>query len=411
MRPRLPIALTLVVTLAGAMYVMRAQAQSVAVEMPGDAPTDASPAPAEPPSTIIGGYGQIDLNSLKVGHEDFKTQADVHRLVVFLSHSLSPDIQIYSELEWEHALACDGCKGSAEIEQAYVQWKLLDDALALRVGLLLMPIGIINQAHEPPVFNGVERPEVDQFVIPSTWRELGLGIAGKLAEIYRYQLYLTTTLDPTRLGPSGLGGSSQLGSLGSADAFAVTGRFEVEPWLGIIAGASFFASDTGGNGEFFTNAGKPRDLSIPVLGYALDARAQRFGFEGRVLWTQFFLPESETLLGAVREDGSQFFPNTASTGAVPERTQGGYVELAYDTLHQLHVTHQLLAFARAETYDLQAAVPKGHKALPQLDVDVLTLGLTYKPISQLAFKSDVQLRDRRLGYDELQVDVGVGYMF
>jgi hypothetical protein len=362
--------------------------------------------------TVIGGYGEFNLNSLKVGTaSDFTTTASVRRLVLFVSHHMTDAIQVYTEFEWENALACADCQGSAEVEQAFVDWKLHGDALALRAGLLLVPMGIINQWHEPPVFHGVERPMVDQLIIPTTWREIGAGIDGRLGEMYRYELYLTTTVDPTRLSSIGLSTAVTEGSFAPAESLAVTGRFEVEPLLGVIAGASFFLSDAGSNADFFTAAGHKRDLSLPIIGYALDARARRFGFEARAVWAQFFMPNSGDLMSAHKEDGSPLFPNASVTGPVPTRLQGGYIELAYNVFHMLHTTHELLPFVRAETYNTQAGVPHGYSANPRLDVNELTMGLTYRPIRQLVFKSDVQLRDRRLGYDELQVDVGVGYMF
>jgi hypothetical protein len=370
------------------------------------------PVRLEQQGTVIGGYGQFNLDSLKVGEaKDFKTQANLRRIVLFVSHHLTDDIAVYTEFEWENALACDGCAGSAEVEQAFVDWKLLGDKLALRAGLVLVPMGIINQWHEPPVFHGVERPMVDEFIIPTTWRELGAGITGHLGEIYHYELYLTTTVDPTRLGPEGLSPALTEGSLAPAESGAVTGRFEAEPVLGVIAGAAFFLSDAGGNGDFFTVSGRKRNLFLPILGYALDARARRFGFEARAVWAQFFMPNSGDLMSARREDGSPLFPNADMTGPVATRIQGGYIELAYDVLHEFHTTQELLPFIRLETYDTQAGVPKGYKANPRLDVNELTTGLTYRPIRQLVFKSDLQLRDRRLGWDELQVDVGMGYMF
>lgn len=152
--------------------------------------------------TVIGGYGQFTLTSLKVGPDrDFDTRANVRRLVLFVAHDLSESVQFYGELEWENAMICRDCDGAVEVEQAFVDWKLLGEALTLRAGLVVLPLGIQNQWHEPPVFNGVERTSTEQAVIPTTWRELGLGITGRLGELYRYELYLTTTLDPSALGP------------------------------------------------------------------------------------------------------------------------------------------------------------------------------------------------------------------
>jgi hypothetical protein len=364
------------------------------------------------PRTVIGGYGQFTLNSVKPGNSSsFNTTASVRRLVLFVAHPITDNIRVYTEFEWENAVACQNCQGAAEVEQAFVHWRLLGDALAFRVGLLLVPMGVVNQWHEPPVFHGVERPMVDQFIIPSTWRELGAGFQGTLNELLRYELYLTTTLNPLRLGESGLSNARTMGSIAPAGGYAVTGRAEVEPWLGVIGGASFFLSDTGPNADYYRQNGSKRNLSLPVLGYSLDARMRRFGFEARVVWAQFFLPNSDDLVAAYRADGSPLFPREATKGTVPTRIQGGYIEVAYDVLSLLHVSHELLAFVRLETYDTQAAVPATYYRNPNLDVNELTLGVTYRPVTQLVFKADFQLRDRRLGYDEVQWNLGFGYMF
>jgi hypothetical protein len=362
--------------------------------------------------TVVGGYGQFDLNALQTGGKGpYDAHATVRRVVLFVSHPLTDDIRIYTEFEWENALACSSCTGSAEVEQAFVQWRLAGDALALRAGLVLVPMGIVNEWHEPPVFHGVERPDVDTRIIPSTWRELGAGFVGQFAEIFRYQLYLTTTLNPLKLNEGGLVGATTLGSDARAKAFAVMGRLEAEPLIGMIAGASFFASDMGANGDYFTADGRTRKLRLPIIGYALDARMHRAGFEARIVWTQFFMPNSGELIDSYHQDGSPLFPPEVSAGTVPTRIQGGYVELAYDVFSLWHLSHQLLPFVRLETYDQQAAVPKGHPRDPALEVHEMTAGLTYRPLPQLVFKGDLQLRDLHLGPDEIQWNLGFGYMF
>jgi hypothetical protein len=364
--------------------------------------------------TVIGGYGQFGLNALRIGSDGrFGVHANVERVVLFVAHPITDDIRVYTEFEWENALACSSCAGSAEVEQAYVQWRLAGDLFALRVGLVLVPMGIINQWHEPPVFHGVERPKVDQLIIPTTWRELGVGFVGNWQQLLRYELYVTTTLNPMLLDQNGLGGATTLGSLAPARAVAVSGRAEVEPWLGVIAGASFFLSNIGPNGDYFDADHQRRHITLPVLGYALDARMRRAGFEARAVWAQFFLPNTDALLTAFDQGGSPLFPPgmMAGGGTVPERIQGGYFELAYNVLALTQLSHELLGFVRFEYYNTQAAVPAGYTANASLDVREITLGVTYRPITQLVFKTDLQLRDRQLGYDELQYNLGFGYMF
>jgi len=370
------------------------------------------PARMAQPRTVIGGYGQFTLNAVKPGDADeFKATASVRRLVLFVAHPITDDIRVYTEFEWENTVACAACQGAVEIEQAFVDARLLGDALSLRAGLVLIPMGIVNQWHEPPVFHGVERPAFDTVIIPTTWRELGAGFTGQIAEVLRYELYLTTTLNPLRLSETGLASARTQGSFAPANGYAVSGRAELEPVLGMIAGASFFFSNMGGNADYYRQDGRERDLKLPVFGYSLDARVRRAGFEARAVWAQFFLPNSDDLVVAYRADGSPYFPREATEGTLPTRLEGGYVELAYDVLSLLHVSHELLAFARLETYDTQAAVPKGYKRNPALDIDELTLGMTYRPVTQLVFKGDLQLRDRRYGYDVLQWNLGFGYMF
>ncbi|MBK8011791.1 MAG: hypothetical protein IPK13_10610 [Deltaproteobacteria bacterium] len=365
-------------------------------------------------STVIGGYGQLDLTSRRVGPraERFDVRGTVRRLVLFVSHHLTEDVSIYTEFEWENAIACSSCRGSVEVEQVAVDWKLIDSLLTLRGGLVLVPMGIINQWHEPPIFNGVERPSFDEIVIPSTWRELAIGATGRFAEFLSYELYLMTPLDPTGLGPAGLAGARGQGSFASSRTPALSGRIEVEPWLGTIAGASFYASDIGTNGDFFDASGSRSRLRFPIFGYAVDGRYKRRGLEARFVWSQWFMPKAEDLLRARRADGSLWFPNATQTGPVPIRAEGGYVELGYDVLRLFMKSHHVLVvFGRVERYSTQAKVPSAFVRNPSLVVMEYTYGLSYRPIPQLVLKLDTQLRDREKGLDELAVNAGLGFMF
>jgi hypothetical protein len=148
-------------------------------------------------------------------------------------------------------------------------------------------------------------------------------------------------------------------------------------------------------------------------GWAFDARLRRGPFEARAVAAQFFLPKAGALLSAYRADGTLYYPNPTANGAIPNRTQGGYVELACDVLRFLipSTSQQLLPSVRAEHYNTQAAVPSPYTPRGDLKVNELTIALNYLPIRQVVAKADVQLRDRRYGLDELQIDFGLGWMF
>jgi hypothetical protein len=224
---------------------------------------------------------------------------------------------------------------------------------------------------------------------------------------------LMTGLDPTHLGPDGIVGGRSSGVLTPVRTGALVGRVEVEPVLGTIVGASGYAGDMGPNGDFYDANGTHVWPHIPLFGWSFDARARRAGFELRVVAAQFFMPRSGALMDLRRSDGSLYYPDPGTTGAVPNRTQGAYAELGYDLFRVLwpRTSAQLLAFARAEYYDTQAAVPFPFRPQGQFDVNEFTAGLSFLPIRQVVAKADFQLRDRHYGLDELGINFGIGWLF
>jgi len=127
----------------------------------------------------VGGYAQVDYNQ----PEGQNGELDVHRMVLLLGYKFNDKVQFVTEIEYEHVK-------EVYIEQAFLQYSL-NDRVNLRGGLMLVPMGLINEYHEPTTFNGVERPNVDKSIVPTTWREIGIGVTGKFDEIsLRYQAYI-----------------------------------------------------------------------------------------------------------------------------------------------------------------------------------------------------------------------------
>jgi hypothetical protein len=353
--------------------------------------------------TSIGGYGELTLSGDKAGKDGRREWvADMPRLVLFVAHQFNQKFRFYSELEVEHAI------GNAEFEQAYVDWKVLDDNLGLRAGIVLVPMGILNQWHEPPTYHGVFRPRVETTIIPSTWREIGAGFFGQPRDWLRYELYAMTGPDPMDFGGAGIRGGRQGGSFAKANAVAITGRVEVEPLLGWVIGASGYASEAGPNAATYDASGARTDLSMPVLGWDLDARWRRNGIEAKLLYAEFRVPNAAKLMEARNEAGAAI-GNPLSP--IARTTRGAYAELAYDVLRPFDLGHQLLPFVRVEAYDTQVSVPAPYVANPTFNVREYTFGLSYRPIQQVVVKADLQLRDKQLGMDESLVNFGLGFMY
>ncbi|MEQ9520235.1 MAG: porin [Parvibaculum sp.] len=169
--------------------------------------------------TSIGGYGELHYNGGKTDRIDF------HRFVLFFGHEFNDDVRMFSEVEIEHALAGEGQPGEVELEQAFLEFDL-GEYHALRAGVQLIPVGIMNETHEPPTFYGVERNQVETNIIPTTWWEAGLGVSGELGEGFSYDLMYHSGLEVPTTGGNAFRVRNGRQKVANADARdgATTGR-------------------------------------------------------------------------------------------------------------------------------------------------------------------------------------------
>ena len=191
--------------------------------------------------TTIGGYGELHYNNLDgSGGASDKDEIDFHRFVLFFGHEFTDRLRFFSELEVEHALSGDDKPGKVELEQAYLDYDLTDNHTA-RAGVFLLPVGILNETHEPDTFYGVERNPVEARIIPTTWWEGGVGLHGNFGEGWSYDLY----------GHSGLAVGSDYGIRGGRQkvaeaeatdpAFTARVKYTGIPGLEIAASAQYQA--------------------------------------------------------------------------------------------------------------------------------------------------------------------------
>ncbi|MFQ5417208.1 MAG: porin [Myxococcota bacterium] len=186
--------------------------------------------------TTVGGYGELHYNNLENRRSsgDDKEMIDFHRFVLFFDHEFNDSIRFFSELEVEHVLVGDGKPGEVELEQAYLEFDLLEDTTA-RAGLFLIPVGILNETHEPPTFYGVERNPIESNIIPSTWWEGGAMLSGRFDRGFSADLALTSGLKTD--GFSIRGGRQKVAKADASDG-AVTGRVVWRGFPGLELAAS-----------------------------------------------------------------------------------------------------------------------------------------------------------------------------
>ena len=348
----------------------------------------------EPPRTALSGYMDFHFNN----PEFSDAQLDFHRFVLLVTHSFSERIRFVGELELEHAVV-EGLeeKGELELEQAYVDF-LLSRSFNVRAGMMLMPIGIINERHEPPVYYGVERPFNDTVIIPTTWFEAGAGVHGELGRGWRYRAFIVAPLDAGEFSAEeGLREGRQKGSEANVGRPAVTGRVEYVAVRGLTLGTSGWS---GRSGFQFRPV-----FDVPVSLAEVDGRYSRRRLELRGQFSQVWIDNAGQLNEALAlRVGVN--PNIARV------LRGFYGEAGYRAISNA-AFGDVGAFVRYENFDTQFRMPTGYVGLPQFDRDAWVVGATYWPDPDVAVKFDYSLVRSRSSVVQApdSFNVGLGWWF
>jgi hypothetical protein len=369
----------------------------------GAAPGDRASIPPDPQagndeaSTVsrtgpISGYMDFHLN--RPQHED--PQLDFHRFVLLFSHSFSERLRFIGELELEHGFVEGGEEsGELELEQAYLDFRL-HPAFNLRAGMLLAPVGIINERHEPPSFHGVERPFVDTVIIPTTWFDAGAGVHGTFGAGWQYRAYVMAPLDATRItAEDGLAEARQKGFLSNVRHTAQTGRIEYGGVPGLTLGASFWNGKTG-----FNFRREPSRVGLVEF----DGRYHIDPFAIRGEFAQVFVEGAEQLNDLLQRTVG-VNPNIA------RQMRGFYVEPSVRPVPKLR--YDIAAFVRYENFDTQFRMPVGVLPLTHFDRSAWVVGASYFPDPDVVLKIDYSvLRNRSSLFPSVDsLNVGLGWWF
>lgn len=348
----------------------KAEAAVVAVES-GTAGSSAGSSWAD--RTQIGGYGELHYNNIDASNPaNDNKEIDFHRFVLYAGHQFTDDIRFFSEFEIEHSIAGEGQNGEVEVEQAYLEFDLRDN-LQARGGVFLLPVGILNETHEPNTFYGVERNDVESIIIPATWWAGGAGISGRHASGISWDLavheglMMDTTTFRVRDG-------RQKTSEASAEDLAWSGRLRYTgiPGLELAASANYQtdASQLGGDG--------------------LDS--------GLLLETHLVYTKGPFGLRALYAQWD--FDGTVVAAADADKQTGWYIEPSFK------VRNDVGLYTRYE--DIEAA--RSQDRFNQWEV-----GVNYWPHEDVVLKADYRSRDHDLtaeaGRDFDAFDLGIGYQF
>ena len=329
--------------------------------------------------TTIGGYGELHYNNLSaVDPSNDLKMIDFHRFVLFFGHQFNDKTRFYSELEVEHAFVADSggdTPGEVEVEQAFIEFDLRPGLYA-KAGLFLVPVGILNETHEPPTFYGVERNDVENIIIPSTWWEAGAGLNGRMGSDWAWDVALTSGLEMPTTGSNAFrvrSGRQKVGKALANDG-AITGRLR---YFGIAGLQTAVTVHYQVDPSQISNDGLDSGTLVEAH---IDYR--RAGFGLRALYAHWN------------------FTGDAVEAAGADKQWGWYIEPSY------RLNDYIGFYTRYE---------KISAARDRDNFDQWELGLNWWPARNVVIKLDYRNRSHDLasqqGRDFTGFDVGLGYAF
>lgn len=331
-------------------------------------------------ATVLSGYGEARYS---IDTKRKSAEARLSRIVLFLGHKFSNKISLFTELEVEDALVATGGtssgRGEVSMEQAFLKFNLNPNTY-LVAGLFIPRLGYINENHLPTTFNGVDRPFLEEQIIPSTWREVGVGLYGQFKNIpgLNYSLGLTNGLNSEGFNSAnGIGGGRQLGQATNGLNLAVSGsllyyinnfRLQASGYMGGSTAKEARVADS-----LKLNSGA---FGNPVTLGEVNAQYANAGFTIRTIATIIHIKNAADI-------------NRAFANNTPETMYGGYGELAYDLLYpSMHGEKSFVVFGRYEYVNLNGKIPSNGLENKANEKHYIVAGFTYKPIRGVAIKGD-----------------------
>jgi hypothetical protein len=348
----------------------------------------------------FGGYGEMLYENFSRSNDagtptTTRDRFDMLRGVLYTGYKYNDRVLFNSEIEFEHGNTALG--GEASVEFAYLDFMATKN-IGIRTGLLLIPMGLVNEMHEPTTYLTARRSTVENAIIPTTWREMGAGVFGEHGPI-SWRAYAVNSIRGDRFTAGGVRGGRQKGANAQIEDIALTGRLDYEPFEGTLVGGSFFSGNTGQG-----NVAGGQEVEGRLTIFDIHGEAKFRGATVRAVWAQ-----------ATIDDVAQLNALQSLTGnrSIGEELGGWYVEAGYDVSSLLPRFGEasLTPYLRYEQLDTQRSVPTGFLRNPASEQNIFTLGLQFRPVPQTVIKADYQNSDNEAGTGLDQWNIGIGYIF
>ena len=355
----------------------------------------------------IGGYGETNYRHAVADKASTRNEFDFVRFVLYVGYKFNDWIVLNTETELEHAFSQpteSSSGGEVALEFANIDF-LLDPRANVRIGLLLVPMGFLNEIHEPPFYHGNDRPTVEREIIPSTWRANGFGLHGELFEGLTYRTFGITGFNARGFRSNGFRDGRQRGNREIGEDFAWVGRVDYSFLPGTLIGGSGYVGDSGQDQEI---TGETPGVGTRI--YEGHGQLRWRGLELRALGAVGEIDDADLLSQRLADIAVE---TGGSADTVPERMVGYYFEIAYDVLPLLlpETTHYLAPWVRYTQIDTQDEVPSGFARNDSRDRDIWEVGFSYKPIPQIVLKVDYRNFDSAGADLTDEFRAGAGFVF
>ncbi|MDG1036117.1 MAG: hypothetical protein P8O87_04680 [Crocinitomicaceae bacterium] len=359
---------------------------------------------SDPNAFAIGSYGEAHYNQDIVEGTYQNGNMDLHRIIMFMGYKFNKNLQFFTEIEFEHVK-------EVYVEQAFLNYSI-NSALNLKGGILLIPMGYVNEFHEPTLFNGVERPGFDKYIIPTTWREMGFGLHGifKRANL-KYQAYMVNGFNSfdgsARLsGSSGLRGGRQKAAKATFRTPAFTGKLTFYGLNGLRLGVSGYYGNT--ETSMFDGLDRTNNMAIQT------ADSSRVGIAMASFNAHYSIKNFDfTAVGNITSISNSDAYNEFTGATLGSQIMGYYTEAAYRIpLNRGEQYPRLIPFVRYENYDTHHAVGDRIAMNDNYNREILTTGIGLHITPGTIVKTDFQWVKTAANAKPTNIlNVGFGFWF
>ena len=357
----------------------------------------------------IGLYGNVDYNQPINPGSYNNGNLDVHRVVFLFGYKFNDRMQLITELELEHV-------EEVSIEQAFLDYRI-NNFMNLRAGLMLIPIGIINEYHEPTTFNGVERPLLDKYIVPSTWREIGAGFAGNIMSAnIRYQAYIINGFSSYGDGPALRGKDAfRKGRQKGAESFMSSPNFTAKiEYYGLrsfnIGISGYFGNTQSSlyNGIEKSNSDAVARADSSVVGIAMLSMDGRYNRKGLMIRGQL----NYANITNTNQYNNLSIPD-GKTNDLGSALFGYYIEAGYNVFQSVEgIKSQLVPFIRYSEVDTHYKVAGDLPENNKYHRTIITTGIGWKVTPGTVFKADMQfLKTKADASFDAMLNLGIGFWF